>query len=57
MGKYRTQQLFTCPYCSLAGWFRRGQRDKHISKSHPGKPQIYDTGVNKRFLTRQDNKK
>ena len=49
MGKYRTQQLFVCPYCNIAGWFKRGQRDKHISKSHPDKPFVCGPGVDERF--------
>ena len=44
MGKYRTQTLFMCPYCSAAGFFRRGQRDAHIKKSHPGEKEIKGTG-------------
>ncbi len=49
MGKYRTQQLFICPYCNLAGWFKRGQRDKHISKRHPDKPFVYGSGIKELF--------
>ncbi len=49
MGKYRTQQLFVCPYCNIAGWFKRGQRDKHISKSHADKKPIPGTGIEERF--------
>lgn len=49
MGKYRTQQLFVCPYCNIAGWLKRGQRDGHINKSHPDKPVIYGTGIEERF--------
>jgi hypothetical protein len=49
MGKYRTQQLFICPYCNIAGWFKRGQRDKHISKSHPDKESIHGTGIKETF--------
>lgn len=49
MGKYRTQQLFICPYCNIAGWLKRGQRDKHISKSHPDKESIIGTGIKEVF--------
>lgn len=49
MGKYRTQQLFVCPYCNIAGWFKRGQRDKHVSKSHAGKAPVHGTGLKERF--------
>ncbi len=49
MGKYRTQQLFVCPYCNIAGWFRRGQRDSHISKSHKDKQSISGTGIDERL--------
>lgn len=45
MGKYRTEQLFMCPYCSIAGFFKRGQRDAHVSKSHPDKPKVEGTGI------------
>jgi hypothetical protein len=55
MGKYRTQQLFVCPYCNIAGWFRRGQRDKHVSKSHAGKAPVYGTGIKERFLLENSN--
>lgn len=44
MGKYRTQQLFICPYCNIAGWFKKGQRDAHIVKSHPDKPIVKGSG-------------
>jgi hypothetical protein len=49
MGKYRTQQLFVCPYCNIAGWFRRGQRDNHINKSHKDKQSISGTGIDERL--------
>ena len=38
MGKYRTQQVYFCPYCSLAGWLTHTARDNHVRKSHAGKP-------------------
>jgi len=44
MGKYRTQTLFMCPYCSAAGFFRRGQRDAHVKKSHPDQKKLKGTG-------------
>lgn len=44
LGKYRTRQLFMCPYCNIVGWFKRGDRDAHIKKSHPGKPSINGSG-------------
>jgi hypothetical protein len=44
MSKYRTQTLFMCPYCSIAGFFKRGQRDAHVRNSHPDKLKIEGTG-------------
>lgn len=58
MGKYRTQQLFMCPYCDIAGWFKRGERDAHIAKSHPDKSAIKGTGYKEwlqRFSASEEN--
>lgn len=49
MGKYRTQTLYVCPYCNIAGWFKRGQRDAHVSKSHSGEEPIKGTGIGERL--------
>jgi hypothetical protein len=49
MGKYRTKTLYVCPYCNIAGWFARGQRDAHVKKSHPGKKKIEGTGIQERI--------
>lgn len=58
MGKYRTQELFCCPYCRIAGFFKRGQRDNHIRKSHPGKLPIEGSGITEKLgLTEEELKK
>lgn len=45
MGKYRTKQCYFCPYCNLIGWFKRGDRDAHVKKSHPDKPKVEGSGI------------